>query len=208
MTRPLLIRTHLFPYHITTRTNNKEWFEIPLSEVWKMSMHAIKHANEIYPVEVISFVLMQNHYHLIVKTPQSNLDKFMYELNKRLSLLIRTRTKRINSVFGGRYKWSLIRSQTYLYNCYRYVYQNPVRANIVKRCQDYPYSTLHCLIHNKVIPIQLYDTFGFKDEYALHWLNQKINDSEILAIRNGLRKSEVLNLKTRSRHKVEEFNAP
>jgi hypothetical protein len=88
------------------------------------------------------------------------------------------------------------------------VYQNPVRATVVKRCQDYPYSTLHYLIHNKKIPIQLYDTFGFKDEYALHWLNQSVEESETLAIRNGLRRSELLNIKNRSRQKIQEFNAP
>ncbi len=205
MGRATLVRTHLYPYHVTTRTNNKEWFDIPLREVWKMCLHSLSHAHSVYPVNLISFVLMQNHYHMILRTPDANLDLFMYEFNKRLSLLIRSRSKRINSVFGGRYKWCLIRSQTYLYNCYRYVYQNPLRAEIVHRCENYPYSSLHYLIHNKVFPIPLYDAFGFKDEFALHWLNQKVTKDEAMAIKNGLRKTKIndiiSNRKTRQKIK-------
>ncbi len=203
MGRSNLIRTHLYPYHVTTRTNNKEWFEIPLNEVWKMCLHSLSHANSVHSVEIIAFVLMANHYHLIVRTPDKNLDKFMYELNKRLSLLIRTRTKRINQVFGGRYKWCLIRSQTYFYNCYRYVYQNPVRANLTKKCENYPYSTLFSIVKNHPLPFQLVDAFGFKDEFALHWLNEKVSQKEIESIRKGLRRSELSQLVDRgTRQKI------
>lgn len=201
MSRRKLVRTNLYPYHITTRTNNKEWFDIPLDDVWRMSLHSLKHANNVYKVDIIAFVLMQNHYHLIIKTPESNIDLFMYEFNKRLSLLIRTKSKRINYVFGGRYKWSLIRSQTYLYNCYRYVYQNPVRAGITKRCENYPYSSLHCLIFKKKFPLPLIDSFGFKDEYALSWLNMNIKENELFAIRNSLNRAEVRVIKTSSKIK-------
>lgn len=208
MTRKPLIRTHLFPYHVTTRTNNKEWFDIPLSEVWKMCLHSLRIANEKHPIHLISFVLMQNHYHMILKTPHSNLDLFMYEFNKRLSLLIRSKSGRINSVFGGRYKWSLIRSQTYLYNCYRYVYQNPLRANIVNRCEDYPFSTLHYLISTKSFPLNLIDSFGFKDEFALHWLNKSIQENELATIRVNLKKFEFETAILRStRYKLEPFDA-
>lgn len=191
MKNPNLIRTKLYPYHVTTRTNNKEWFEIPLEKVWRMCMDSLKQASSVYPVEVISFVLMANHYHLILKTPNSDLDKFMYEFNKVLSLLIRSQSNRIDSVFGGRYKWCLIKSQSYLYNCYRYVYQNPVRAGLSRQCENYPYSSLFYLIGNKSFPVILHDAFGFKDEFALTWINKKVDISEVMLIKKGLRKFEV-----------------
>lgn len=201
MPRKQLIRTNLFPYHVTTRTNNKEWFEIPIKEVWKMCLYSLKRANQKYPVEVISFVLMSNHYHLILKTPNKDIDLFMYEFNKSLSLLIRTRTGRINSVFGGRYKWCLIRSQTYLYNCYRYVYQNPLRANLCGRVENYPYSSLFYLVHGKSFVVQLFDCFGFKDKFALSWLNQAVENEEIDLLRKGLKTSEFKELKSRTTRK-------
>lgn len=206
MGRKRLIRTHQFPYHVTTRTNNKEWFDIPMNEVWRMCLHSLTHANSVYKVEVISFVLMSNHYHMILRTPDANIDLFMYEFNKRLALMIRTRSNRINQVFGGRYRWSIIRSKQYLYNCYRYVYQNPLRATIVTKCENYPYSTLHYLIHKKHFPVSLVDTFGFKDEFALSWINERINACEEDAIRRSFKRSQVTILKVRNtRRKIDSY---
>lgn len=201
MPRKNLIRTNLFPYHITTRTHNKEWFDIPIQEVWKMCFFALKRAHHKYPVEIISFVLMSNHYHLIIKTPNKDIDTFMYEFNKTLSLLIRTRSSRINSVFGGRYKWCLIRSQTYLYNCYRYVYQNPIRANLCTKVESYPYSSLYYIVNNKRFSVPLHDCFGFKDQFGLTWLNQHIQSEELTLLRKGLKTSEFKDLKSRSKRK-------
>ena len=201
MSRKPLIRTNLFPYHVTARTINKEWFEIPISEVWKISLFCLKKAHSKYPIELISFVLMGNHYHLLLKTPHSNLDKFMYEFNKNLAQMILKRSGRINRIFGDRYKWCLIRNQSYLYNCYRYIYQNPTRAKLVKECQNYPYSTLYYIVNNKKFSIPILDIFGFKDEYALYWLNQKISQDETDSIRSALKKFELTKVISRQTRK-------
>jgi putative transposase len=113
---------------VTARSNNKEWFTLPMPEMWTLTQESLREAITVHRVEVISFVLMGNHYHMLLLTPEGNLDDFMYELNKRLALKIKRRTGQINRIFGGRYKWCLIQSQHYLINCYKYVYQNPVRA--------------------------------------------------------------------------------
>jgi len=201
MPRSKLIRTHLYPYHVTIRTNNKEWFDIPLSKVWSFCLDSLKEANEFHPIHLVSFVLMSNHYHMILKTPDSNLDQFMYEFNKRLSLRVRKKSQRINSIFGGRYKWCLIKNQTYLYNCYRYVYQNPLRAGVTTNVANYPYSSLYYLVHGKKFPLMLIDSFGFKDHFALTWLNKTIDEVEISGIRNGLQFSSLDDLKSRTTRK-------
>ena len=198
MSRRTLIKTNLFPYHVTSRTINKGWFDIPLTEVWKISLFCLKQANEKYPIELISFVLMSNHYHLLLRTPDSNLDQFMYEFNKHLAQMILKRSNRIKRVFGDRYKWCLIQNQSYLYNCYRYIYQNPIRAGVVKKCENYPYSTLFYLTNNYNFPIKLTDVFGFKDAYALYWLNEKISSAEENSIRLALKKTKLEKLVDRS----------
>ena len=201
MPRPNLIRTHLYPYHVTIRTNNKEWFDIPIDRVWEFCLKSLVEANQVHQVRLISFVLMSNHYHMILKTPDCNLDKFMYEFNKRLSLRIRKESRRINSVFGRRYKWCLIKSQTYLYNCYRYVYQNPLRAGLTDNVANYPYSSLYYLVNGKQFPIVLVDSFGFKDQFALTWLNKTIGQVEIEGVRRGLHSSSLKDLKSRTSRK-------
>lgn len=186
MPRKKLIRTSLYPYHVTARSNNKEWFELPISEVWQICCDCLHMANAKYPVEVISFVLMSNHYHLLLFTPSENLDHFMYELNKNISLKIRQRSNRINHIFGGRYKWCLIKSEKYLSNCYRYIYQNPLRAGTTIQCENYPYSTLFYRIRGQPLPFPVYDYLGIIDEYKLLWLNEPFKDDDIEIIRKGL----------------------
>lgn len=187
MPRKPLIRTAHTPYHVTSRSNNKEWFALPMPEVWKICLEAMELAHDKHPVDVISFVLMNNHYHLMLITPEANLDLFMYEFNKLISLRLRERSGHINKMFGSRYKWCLIRSQKYFKNCYRYVYQNPLRAGIIHKCEDYPYSTAYIKAKGKKFPIPLCDVLGFMDEFKLMWLNESIKEDERSCIQKALR---------------------
>lgn len=202
MPRKPLIRSKNLPYHVTARANNKEWFTLELPIIWKLAQESLKEAITIHHVEIISFVLMGNHYHMLILTPEGNLDLFIYEFNKRLALKIQSRSGQINRIFGGRYKWCLIESQKYLSNCYKYVYQNPVRAKIVNLCEDYPYSTLRTLYKNESFSVPLHDRFGFKDEFGLNWLNQKINEEEESILRKSLSRSILVELKSRVSRKL------
>jgi putative transposase len=157
--------------------------------VWEIAQESFCESNAVHSINLVSFVLMNNHYHMMLFTPDANLDKFMYEFNKRFALKIQQHSGHINQVFGGRYKWCLIQSQQYLSNCYRYVYQNPVRAGLVKRCQDYPFSTLHTFVNHNNFSIPIHDKFGFKDEYGLRWLNANIDSKELVTLKKNLSKS-------------------
>lgn len=207
MGRKNLIRASLLPYHVTARTNNKEWFELPLEEVWQLIQESLKEAENMHHVELISFVLMANHYHMLVITPESNLDLFMYEFNKRLALKIQKQSGRINKIFGSRYKWCLIQSQNYFFNCYRYVYQNPVRAGVVENCEDYPFSTLRSITKHVNFSVPIHDRYGFKDEYGLRWLNKKIEEQEMSELRKKLSRSTLVDLKSSTRKKLKSNDA-
>ena len=191
MPRKKLIRSKNLPYHVTSRSNNKEWFQLPLTQVWKFSQESLKEAIQIHPVEIISFVLMGNHYHMLLVTPDGNIDDFIYEFNKRFALKIKNRTGQINRIFGGRYKWCLIESQRYLINCYRYIYQNPVRAGLVDRCEDYPFSTIQNILGRSSFAVPLHDRYGFKDEYGLQWLNERLNSNDLETLRKKIYRSKV-----------------
>lgn len=188
MPRPLTIRQAIFPYHVTTRSNDKKWFELPLDEVWNISQRALYEAHKKHPAELISYVLMNNHYHLIIRTPDANIDKFMHEFNSRIAKGIKAECSNRNRIWGDRYHWCLIKSTQYFANCYRYVYQNPIRAGMVTRAEDYPYSTLYYLKRNKKFVIPIFDKYGFKDEYGLNWVNEHIESAS--EIKKGLRKRE------------------
>lgn len=188
MPRPLTIRQAIFPYHVTIRSNDKKWFELPLEDVWAIALRALEAAYKTHKVEVISFVLMSNHYHMLLTTPEANIDKFMQDFNTRFAKGIKYRVKDRAHVWGNRYHWCLIKTTPYFANCYRYVYQNPIRAGVVERAENYPYSTLHYLMKGKKFVIPIFDKYGFKDEFGLRWINDKIESCD--DIKNGLKKRE------------------
>ncbi|EPZ49742.1 transposase IS200-like protein [Bacteriovorax sp. BAL6_X] len=142
MPRKSLIRQSKFPYHVITRTNNREWFPLPMFQVWDLCKEALIYAQSKCMVEINCFVLMSNHYHMILTTPNEDIDIFMRFFNSRFSSLLAKNSNRINQKFSNRYRWSIIDNQSYLKNVYRYLYQNPIRAGIAESCGDYPYSSL------------------------------------------------------------------
>jgi len=142
MARKKIIRQNQFPYHVYIRTNNRTWFEIPMHQMWDLSYECLIYALKKRPVSLHAFVLMSNHYHMIVSTPDANLDQFMEFFNRKLSQRINELSRFKNHKFSNGYKWTIIDSSNYLYSIYRYVYQNPVKANLCQLCFDYPYSSL------------------------------------------------------------------
>lgn len=186
MPRRKLIRQSKFPYHVVTRTNNRAWFQLPMYKVWNIYKESLVYANEKVPVETNATVLMSNHYHLLVTTPDSNIDNFMMHLNLKLSKLISIHTGIINHKFSNRYKWTIIDNQAYLENVYRYIYQNPLRAGIVKNCFSYPYSSYHFTSFEGTL-------FNYLPHFDYHASKQSLEkrfstETENI-IRKGLKKS-------------------
>lgn len=187
MPRPLLIRSETHPYHVTSRSNNKDFFPIPLEDVWEIMVNLLITLNKEQSLAIHAFVLMGNHFHLLCHTPKGNLDEVMRSFLRMSSVRINLRAGGINHLWGSRYKWSLIESQNHYYQVYRYVFQNPVRAGICDRVEDYPYSTI------KEVPFPIHSSiplsFGGK-EGELHWLNERYNRKDEELIKLGLRKHQ------------------
>lgn len=143
------------------------------------------HKNQSLAVH--AFVLMGNHFHLLCHTPKANLDQIMQIFLRSTSIKISREAKTINHLWGSRYKWSLIESQTHYYQVYRYIFQNPIRAGICKRVEEYSFSTL------KPVPIPLHSfiplSFG-GSEGELHWLNEHYEKEDEQLIKLGLKKHQ------------------
>lgn len=142
MPRKKLIYTHLFPYHVCARSNNKDWFYLSKSQIWDIFKSKINQVIEDYKLTVHAFVLMDNHYHMIVTTNEDHtLDKVMCVFQTSISRTVNHISGRTNHVFGGPYKGSLIKSEEHYFNIYKYVYRNPIQAGLVLDVKDYKYST-------------------------------------------------------------------
>ncbi|NBX67894.1 MAG: hypothetical protein EBR01_02895 [Proteobacteria bacterium] len=187
--RPLFL-TDRYPYHVTSRSNNKEWFYIPLEETWSIFSKSISKITTDYHVRCFAFVLMSNHFHMILETPQSDLGDVMRHFMTAVSKNIQRSARRINHVFGGRYKWSLLDSPYATAYVLKYVLRNPVRAGLVERVQDHPYSSA---TPNCTLPIvsgigPLWSMVPKSTEHLIDWLNSPVRANLERQIGLGLRR--------------------
>jgi hypothetical protein len=83
---------------------------------------------------------MGNHYHLLVETARATLSRGMHSLNARYSQYFNLRHERAGHVFEGRFKAIIVQKQAHLLELHRYIVLNPVRAGIVPRPGDWPWS--------------------------------------------------------------------
>lgn len=141
-----------------------------------------------FGIQTHAFVMMGNHFHLLCHTPKANLDLAMHSFQRNVAVRMLTLSERQNHLWGGRYRWSLIMNQGYYYQAYRYIFQNPVRAGIVNRVEDYPFSTLRAQVS-----FALHDNLGIRmggETALLEWLNQRLDSEDQRLIQLGLRKNQ------------------
>jgi hypothetical protein len=89
---------------------------------------------------------MDNHYHLLVETPNGNLAKGMRQLNGVYTQAFNREHGRVGHVFQGRYKAILVQKETYLLELARYIVLNPVRARMVRSAKDWPWSSYRATV--------------------------------------------------------------
>lgn len=95
---------------------------------------------------------MTNHYHLVVETPDANLCKGMRQLNGTYTQHVNRHHGRVGHLFQGRYKGILVEKDSYLLELARYVVLNPVRAGIVTRPEDWPWSSYRSMVEYSESP--------------------------------------------------------
>ncbi|MBY0552919.1 transposase [bacterium] len=176
-----------YPYNISARCINRDWFQIPMEAVWNIFCEELTSVNKKYNFQIHSFVLMNNHYHLIASTPDSNvslcMQQFMHKTSKRL-----TRAgNRINETFAGRHYKCILQHPNYFLNAYKYNYRNPVAAGTCEKVQDYTYSTLRGKLNlsNLLVPVCEDTTLNFDTVGTLAWLNTAPDSNKAEGFRYG-----------------------
>jgi hypothetical protein len=95
---------------------------------------------------------MTNHYHLLLETPDANLSKGMRQLNGVYTQHINRTHGRVGRLFQGRYQGILVEKDGYLLELARYVVLNPVRAGMVARPEDWPWSSYRAMVGDSEPP--------------------------------------------------------
>lgn len=127
-------------YHLTARGNERQ--EIFRDNGDRQHFLAVL-AREVRQLRwrLHAYCLMGNHYHLLVETPEPNLARGMKRLNSVYSQRFNQHHNRVGHLFQGRYHSVLVQKESYLLELSRYIVLNPVRAGVVAKANQWPWSS-------------------------------------------------------------------
>jgi REP element-mobilizing transposase RayT len=127
-------------YHVLSRGNDQQ--DIFRNDQDRIRfLEAVGEMSERYEMDIFAYVLMSNHYHLLLKTNRSNLSKGMQWLGLAYTRRFNNRHFRSGHLFQGRFKSILVENDAYLVRLSCYIHRNPLRAKIVDRLAEYRWSS-------------------------------------------------------------------
>ncbi|MGB7054640.1 MAG: transposase [bacterium] len=165
MARPLRIELPGGFHHVVSHGNGRLW----LYRNDKQRVHFLNLLGSSafkYNTVVHAFVLMTTHFHLLIETPFPNLSQFMRKLLSDYASSYNRWHQRRGSVFKSRYASYLIQDDSYYQVALRYVYYNPVKAGIIKRPEEYRWSSLYYMLHSRIAQKEI-DWYKCSDLLAL-----------------------------------------
>ena len=181
-----------FAYHICQRGNNRgPCFLEP--DNYNQYLYLWRIVSQRYGIAVHSYCLMTNHIHFLV-TPDcvTGLSKTMREVGSRYAQYINRRYERTGTLWEGRHRSSLVQSERYFLTCMRYIEMNPVRAGMVKRPDEYLWSSYGANAWGEkswLVPHSEYLNLGAQelDRYQVYrnLFKQNIPNEEVNAIRKA-----------------------
>jgi putative transposase len=140
MARPLRIEFPGAVYHVTSRGNEKRSI-FKNDRDRKTFLAFLGETAERFGWSITAWVLMTNHLHLVLQTPEPNLSRGMHWLNGSYAGWFNHEHKRWGHLFGGRFKAFLVEKETYFTEVLRYVVLNPVRAGLATAPENYRWSS-------------------------------------------------------------------
>lgn len=140
MARPIRIEYAGALYHVTARGDRRE--DIFLGDDDRVDwLEVLGQTCQRFNWVVHAYCQMTNHYHLLVETIDGNLSKGMRQLNGVYTQHFNRHHDQVGHLFQGRYKAILVQKESYLLELSRYIVLNPLRARMVKRLDQWPWSS-------------------------------------------------------------------
>src|SRR6056297_1108989 len=192
MARPIRIEYPHAIYHIISRGLRRDKIFRKKKDKDKF-LTKLKKTKEKYKLEIFSYCLMDNHYHLLIRTPLGNLTKAMHYLNASYTNWFKAKHDIVGPVFQGRYKSVLVEDESYLLTLSSYIHLNPLRAGMVEYLKDYKYNsyneyinkTENNLVDKNLLLSKFEDIERFKEfiyewyEHNKDWQNDDDNEKEL-----------------------------
>ena len=166
-------KRHRF-FHFTTHFVHSKWFDMKPYRNWLDFVHSLREVQNSRPTEDIvwhSGVLMSNHMHLLFSIDGYNEHSLILDLERALKKELDVKSQ----LFQRPLPCEPLLHLEHVKSAYKYIYRNPVEARMVKRVEDYPYSSLFHLLNKQKPSVQ----HPFVDPFCLiqnlpdrlRWLN-------------------------------------
>lgn len=172
------------PHHLTQRGNNKQ-------VVFHKDQDRKQYIQMLYKFQkdcsctIHAYCLMNNHIHLLVTPPSKEmLAKMMQKISLTYTQQYNARYKKSGRLWGSRYYSSVVADGQYLWTVSRYIERNPVRAQLVKKPNDYRWSSVYA--HQDNINSRLIKPIwsgGTERKKYLKFLNAPDNELDVGRIR-------------------------
>jgi putative transposase len=140
MPRRLRIQYDGAIYHVMARGNGRQDIVLDDSDRERLLVDLARTVRRCC-WSVYAFVVLSNHFHLVLKTPQPNLARGMQTFLSAYANSWSRRHRFSGHVFQGRYRTELVEDETYLWTVTRYVHLNPVRAGLAEHPSAWPWSS-------------------------------------------------------------------
>ncbi|WP_064435284.1 transposase [Pseudoalteromonas neustonica] len=162
MSRPLRIEYENAFYHVMNRGRGRENTFLN-DDDFKYFLYCIEQASLRFNIEVHSYCLMTNHYHLLIKTPDANLGRAMKHINGLYTQYFNRTHNTDGALFRGRYKAVLVDADNYLLHVSRYIHRNPIETStpLVDDLAKYQWSSYSAFIKRVAVPKWLVRDFIF-----------------------------------------------
>jgi REP-associated tyrosine transposase len=151
MARPWRIEYEGALYHVFSRGNNRQDIFVT-DDDRRMFLDSIGQMSERFDNRIFTYVLMDNHYHLLLCTSRANLSKSMQWLGTTYTRRYNLKHFQNGHLFQGRFKSILVENDAYLMQLSYYIHSNPLRAGIVRRLINYRWSSYPAYAYNRRHP--------------------------------------------------------
>ncbi len=142
-----------YPHHIVQRGNNRENVFLDLKDYEKYLSFLARYSEE-KDAAILAYCLMPNHVHLlIIPSTEKTLAKMMQGVTLCYTQHLNRKNGRTGRLWECRYHSTIVDEDSYLWTVSKYIENNPVRAGIVKKPEDYHYSSARAHILGKKDPI-------------------------------------------------------
>ncbi len=174
-----------FPHHIIQRGNNKEkvFFE---KEDRQKYLELLKKYSDKWQCPILAYCLMNNHVHLLARPKQEeSLYKMMQGITLCYTQHINRKYEKTGRLWESRYHSCIVDKEQYLWAAARYIEQNPKRAKIVKKEEEYPYSSAKAHIEGKrddILGEELFNDIHQRKDY-IAFIRESITEEEMQRLR-------------------------